>query len=160
VLDNGIRDLIAQFGPLDMRNAVITRGARERFHRDIFLHLRFHVDRGPTAPNQYSCFTRDPDDPEQRPPRASSATFIANIVAWLELGYCDPDIERGMRASYDLFADADMSALLGNIVLEQPWTEPAGIGEIAVVDNRTTLHATYHKDGETKGYRIGARYHI
>lgn len=160
-LDDGIRDLVAQFGPVILRNAVIAHGARGRFHRNIFPHLRFHVDRGPTAPNQYSCFTRDPDDPEQNPPRASSTIFIANIVAWLERvrdGRCDPKSERGTRSSCDLFADADMSELLGNIVLEQPWSEPAGTGEIVVLDNRTTLHATYHKDGKTKGYRIGARY--
>ncbi len=160
-LDHGIRDLVTQFGPVIFRNAVIEQGARRHFHRNIFLHLRFHVDRGPNASNQYSCFTRDPDDPDQRLQRATSTAFIGNIVAWLEMvrrGRCNPATERGARASYDLFADADMSELLGNIVLEQPWSEPAGTGEIAVVDNRTVLHATYHKDGETKGYRIGARY--
>lgn len=163
VLADGIKDLVAQFGPVILRNAVVTENARDRFHRNIFPHLRFHVDRGPSAPNQYSCFTRDPDDPEQRIPRASSTAFIANIVGWLELvrsGRCDPDNELGVRPSYDLWEGRDMSSLLGNVILEQPWSEPAGVGEIAVVDNRTTLHATYHKDGRTKGYRIGARYLI
>ncbi|NQU68898.1 MAG: hypothetical protein HQ514_00025 [Rhodospirillales bacterium] len=161
MLDDGIRSLVAQFGPVILRNAVMSQNARVRFHRNIFPHLRFHVDRGPTASNQYSCFTRDPDDADQRPPRASSTLFMANIVAWLEMvrsGLSAPGDERGTRPSYDLFDGADMSRLLGKIVLEQPWSEPAGTGEIVVLDNRTTLHATYHKDGETKGYRIGARY--
>jgi alpha-ketoglutarate-dependent taurine dioxygenase len=51
-----------------------------------------------------------------------------------------------------------MAPLLGEIIFEQPWNEPAGVGEIALIDNRTVLHATYHKDGSTRGYPIGARY--
>jgi hypothetical protein len=60
--------------------------------------------------------------------------------------------------SCDLFAGVDMDPLIGELILEQPWNEPEGTGEIVVVDNRTALHATYHKDGRTAGYRIGARY--
>ncbi|MBT4490414.1 MAG: hypothetical protein HOC72_22935, partial [Rhodospirillaceae bacterium] len=85
VLDQSIRALIAQFGAVSMRNATIAGAAREKFHRNIFPHLKFHVDRGPTSVNQYSCFTRDPDDPVQSLPRLSSTVFIANIVAWLEM---------------------------------------------------------------------------
>ncbi|MEE8332840.1 MAG: hypothetical protein V3R85_03245 [Alphaproteobacteria bacterium] len=160
-LNCSVRALVDSFGPVIFRNAYIDGGVRERFHRNIFPHLRFHVDRGPGMPNQYSCFTRDPFDAEQRGPRATSTLFIANIVAWLEMvraGACDPGAERGVRASYDLFHDADMAALFGDIVLDQPWNAPDGIGEIAVIDNRTVQHASYHKDGRTPGYRIGARY--
>ena len=161
VLDDSIRALIARFGAVFFRNARIAGAARRRFHRNIFPHLRFHVDRGANAVNQYSCFTRDPGEAEQRPPRDSSTLFIANIVAWLELvrsGGCDPSRERGVRAKYDLYGDCAVAELFGQVVLEQPWDAPEGSGEIAVIDNRTVLHATYHKDGETRGYPIGARY--
>jgi len=73
-------------------------------------------------------------------------------------GACDPVAERGMRASYHQFGGTDMACLPGNTVRDQPWNEPDGTGEIAVIDNRTVQHASYHKDGRTDGYRIGARY--
>lgn len=160
-LDDAIRGLVGRFGPVILRNATVDEALRGRFHRNIFPPLRFHVDRGPTMPNQISCFTRDPFDAEQKPPRASSTLFIANIVAWLESvrgSVAGAGAEGGMRPSYDLFDGRDMAALIGDIVLEQPWAEPEGTGEIAILDNRTTLHATWHKDGRTAGYRIGARY--
>ncbi len=163
VLDGTVRDLVERFGPVVFRNAHIAGEARNQFHRNIFPHLRFHTDRGPTAENQYSCFTRDPFDAEQRGRRASSTLFMANLAAWLEYvqnGGGDARAERGVRASYDLFEGTDMKALLGGVVFEQPWHEPDGTGEVVVADNRTVLHATYHKDGETKGYPIGARYLI
>ena len=65
-----------------------------------------------------------------------------------------------VRANYDLFSGITAADLFGRIILEQPWDAPDGTGEIAVIDNRTVLHATYHKDGETRGYPIGARYLI
>ncbi len=61
--------------------------------------------------------------------------------------------------SYNLYPDAARD-LFGDVILEQPWDAPEGTGEIAVIDNRTVLHASYHKDGRTKGYAIGARYLI
>jgi len=160
-LDDGIRALVGRFGPVIMRNAMVDHTLRGMFHRNIFPPLRFHVDRGPTMPNQYSCFTRDPFDAEQRGPRASSTLFIANIVAWLESlrnGDAASGASPGVKPSYDLFTGQDVTALFGDIILEQPWAAPAGTGEIAVLDNRTVLHATWHKDGRTPGYRIGARY--
>ncbi len=160
-LDEEIRALVNRFGPVIFRNATVEESVREKFHRNIFPHLRFHFDRGPNVPNQFSCFTRDPNDSEQRHPRTSSTLFIANIVSWLELvrtGSCTPGGETGVRPNYDLFEGADMAPLLDNIILEQPWSEPEGTGEIAVIDNRTLLHASYHKNALNKGYRIGARY--
>lgn len=161
VLDESIRTMIARFGPVFFRNATIISDMRDRFHRNVFPHLRFHVDRGSTMPNQYSCFTRDPSDAQQRPPRTSSTLFIANIVAWLELvraGIYKPGKDRGAISSCDLFRQVDIEPLLGDIVLDQPWTAPAGIGEIGIIDNKTVLHASYHWKGAEKGYPIGARY--
>lgn len=163
VFDDSIRTLVSRFGVVVLRNACIAGAARRMFHRNTFSHLQFHIDRGPNAANQYSCFTRDPDDPVQRQPRASSTLFIANIVAWLEsvhVGNCDPRVERGTRANYSLYGEANAADLFSEIILEQPWDAPEGIGEIAVIDNRTVLHAAYHKDGKTRGYPIGARYLI
>jgi hypothetical protein len=161
VLDASIRELVAWFGPVLLHNAVIAGGARARYHRNIFPHLRFHTDRAPDMPNRYSCFTRDPHDAEQRPPRASSTLFIANCVAWLEGvrdGQIDPAKEGGTPMNIDLFSNGAITDLLGSIVLEQPWCEPDGTAEIAVIDNATVLHATYHKVERVKGYPIGARY--
>ena len=161
VLDHSIRALVARFGPVIFRNAQMPDAVSDRFHRNIFPHLRFHVDRGPRMKNQYSCFTRDPLVPEQRAPRASSTLFVANLVAWLEQATCSNDGTRssaGVRASYDIFHGTPMAPLFGNIIMEQPWSAPDGTGEICVIDNRTVLHATYHKDGSIAGYPIGARY--
>ncbi|MDP6689024.1 MAG: hypothetical protein QF384_05980 [Alphaproteobacteria bacterium] len=163
VLDDSLRALVAQFGGVILRNATVAGDVRQRFHRNIFPHLKFHVDRGPTSANQYSCFTRDPDDPAQRQPRLSSTVFVANIVAWLEMiarGHANTDSERGVRASYDLFQDGKAGKLFGKVILEQPWIAPAGNGEIAVIDNRTVLHATFDKHNRRRGYPIGARYLI
>jgi hypothetical protein len=163
VLDESFRSLVAQFGGIFLRNATIAGAAREKFHRNIFPHLKFHVDRGPTSANQYSCFTRDPDDTAQRQPRLSSTVFVANIVAWLEMiskGRADANTERGVRASYELFQDSKAAKLFGKIILEQAWEAPAGTGEIAVIDNRTVLHATYDKQKKARGYPIGGRYLI
>ena len=162
VLDESIRALVARFGPVILHNAQLGAAIRGRFHRNIFPHLRFHVDRAPLAENQYSCFTRDPRDPDQRAQRASSTLFIANIVSWLERardagGGMRPPI--GVTSGYcELFDGQSIAPLLGEIILEQPWIEPDGTGEICVIDNRTVLHATYHKDGRTEGYPIGTRY--
>ena len=161
LLNESIRILVDRFGPVIFRNAHIESSKRKRFHRNVFPHLRFHIDRGPAQPNQFSCFTRDPFDAEQRRPRLSSTLFLAKIVAWLELvraAGCSFRPNRGALANCELFEGTDMATLLGEVVLEQPWSEPDGTGEIAVIDNRTVLHATYHKDGRTKGYPIGTRY--
>jgi TolB-like protein len=163
VLDHSIRALVAQFGAVIFRNAAIAGAGREKYHRNIVPHLKFHVDRGPTSANQYSCFTRDPDDPVQRHPRLSSTTFVTNIVAWLEMvrtGRANAKTERGIRVSYELFQEGRAAKLFGKVILEQPWEAPEGIGEIAVIDNRTVLHATYDKRKRQRGYPIGARYLI
>lgn len=160
-LNESVRALVQEYGPVIFHNACIAGEMRGRFHRNIFPHLRFHVDRGPTMPNQFSCFTRDPFDAEQRYPRSASTLFIANIVAWLELvrtGKTAPGGETGARPSYDLFDGADITPLFGKTILEQAWDAPEGTGEIAVIDNRTTLHATYLKIAQADSYRIGARY--
>jgi hypothetical protein len=163
VLDTAVRALVARFGPVVLANAYLDEACRERSHRNIFPHLRFHSDRGPDHPNQYSLFTRDPFDPEQAPPRQTSTLFAANAVAYLQALK-----EQGREArpegmshgSYDIFGRQRMDEVIGSIVLEQAWSRPHGTGEICVIDNRTVLHASYHRDRNQRGYRIGARYLI
>ena len=51
-----------------------------------------------------------------------------------------------------------MGQIIDNVVLEQRWDEPEGVGEIAMIDNATMLHASYYRDISELGYRIGVRY--
>ncbi len=161
VVDCDLRRAVAEYGPVVLRNVYLSAELRREFQRNIFQHLRFHYDRGPRQANQYSLFSRDPFDPVQAPPRCSSTLITANIVAYLQLARerrCNGAKERGVRASYDLFEREDMAPVLGNVVLEQPWDAPHGTGEIVVIDNRTVLHASYHRMPAVPGYPIGAKY--
>ena len=162
VLDEGVRRAIARFGLVAFRNAYIeSEEERKRCQRNIFPNLRFHFDRGANQHAVYSLYTRDGFDPVQKEPRTSSTVFIANIVAYLQSireKIPGAENERGVRGRYDIFPDEDMEKLIGEVVLEQAWDAPLGTGEIAVIDNRTVLHASYYRNGETPGYPIGTRY--
>lgn len=161
VLDDAVRDLVARFGPLILRNAAIAGAPAAEFQRNIFPDLRFHVDRGANQPNQYSCYARIATDPVQREPRSSSTVFAANIVAYLQgvrEGSINPAAERGMQASYDLFSRESPAPLMGKIILEQRWDAPRGTGEVVVIDNRTVLHSSYYRDPHNRGYPISTRY--
>jgi len=157
ILDAGLRNLVAEFGPVVVRNVVLDAAQRDRFHRNMFPHLDFHTDRGENQPNQYSLFTRDPSDPVQASPRESSTVFIANIVGPLQCAReGDPQDSTGVRALYRIFKTEDTESLMGRVIVRQPWNAPPGTGEVTVLDNRTVLHASYHKPG--RGYPIGTRY--
>ncbi|MCH7831773.1 MAG: hypothetical protein IIC55_02770 [Proteobacteria bacterium] len=62
----------------------------------------------------------------------------------------------GAKTLYAIFKDEDLEPLIGDILLEQPWTAPEGTGEICVFDNRTLQHASYYL--ARRGYSIGVRY--
>ena len=160
-LDDDVRDLVAQFGPVIVRNAYLTSESRDRAHKNIFPSLRFHYDRGRNMENQFSLFTRNPFDADQKDPRKSSTLFLANIVAHMqcmkEEGCRSPD-EKGLRPNYDIFLGENVPDLIGDILVDQPWAEPAGTGEIAIIDNMTVLHASWHRRAGDRGWRIGARY--
>jgi hypothetical protein len=47
---------------------------------------------------------------------------------------------------------------MGQVLLELGWRAPAGTGEIALLDNRTVLHASYYPRAQQKGYPIAVRY--
>lgn len=158
VLDNGVRALVDAFGPVFIRNAAMIDDHRAETQRNIFPHLDFHVDRGINQPNQYSLYSRDPLDPAQQEPRGSSTLFIANIVAHLqrvrEMG--GKDLSVPVKTRGILFAKERMDALFSRIVARLAWDEPAGTGELGVIDNRTVRHASYHRP--RKGWAIGTRY--
>lgn len=156
-LDEGLRDAVARFGPVILRNAHLCAARRAEGQRNIFQSLSFHIDRGMTQPDHYSLFWRDPFDPVQRAPRTSSTLIVPNAVAYLQaLKQGQPPHE--FRSRYDLFVEEDVLALVDDIVLEQPWRAPDGTGEICILDNRTVLHASYYARARDKGYPIGVRY--
>lgn len=161
-LDEGLRRAIDVFGPVVVRNAHLDAGNRDQCQHNIFPDLRFHFDRGPNQPNQISMYTRDCINPVQREPRTSSTVFVSNIVAQLQYlkeanGRANLD-RKGVRARYDIFDNRSMRPLLGDVVFEQPWTADTTAGEIAVIDNRTVLHASYYRGSKDPGYPIGTRY--
>ena len=160
-IHRGLCEIIARVGPVIFRNAYLTSAVRSYGHRNRFPHLRFHIDRNSKQTTRYSMYTRDPFDAEQRFPRTASTLFTANIVGQLQ-GIKDGSVVRqvhkGPRASAPLFENEDMSQNIDDIVLEQRWDEPEGVGEIAMIDNATMLHASYYRDITELGYRIGVRY--
>lgn len=161
-LDCELRKLIDTFGPVILRNAHLDDAIRADCQHNIFPDLRFHFDRGPNQPTQISMYTRDCTDQAQRHPRTSSTVFVANIVARLQHlreanGHAELQ-QKGISASYELFQNQPIISLIGEIILEQPWTAPTKAGEICVIDNRTVLHASYYRNAKTPGYPIGTRY--
>jgi len=160
VLDNNLKELIAEFGTIVFRNAYLVSNIKELYHRNNFPHLNFHTDRGEIHDNKYSFYTRDPFDEEQQYPRKASTIFIDNAVAYLQ-SHVEKSLrenEKGRRSHYSIFKhEGKEKETFGKLILEQPWTEPQGIGEICMIDNQSVLHSSY-KHGLDHGYRIGARY--
>jgi len=159
-LDETLRRIVQRFGPTILKNAFLPAAIRQKAQRNIFPHLQFHYDRASNQPTQYSLFSRDPFDEVQKEPRLSSTVFIANVVGILQSNLegnssKDPNV---LQAIYKIFGSENAQAQIGKIMLEQAWNEPAGTGEISILDNRTVLHASYYRDRVTKGYPIGVRY--
>lgn len=156
-----LKKLIAQFEVLIITNAKVCDSLKDIGHRNRFPHLKFHRDRNEHQPTPYSLYTRDPRCAEQAKPRISSTLFISNIVAYLQCMQ-ERDYEqikqKGPQSHYNIFYQTDISKVLNKIILEQRWDRPHGTGEIAIVDNRRTLHASYLRDKVHHGYRIGVRY--
>lgn len=48
--------------------------------------------------------------------------------------------------------------MFGSVILEQPWSAPEGVGEIAIIDNNRILHANFRHEIHTRPYSICARY--
>ncbi len=159
-LDENLRRIVGRFGPVIVRNAYLPADSRREAQRNIFANLNFHFDRGSNQSSQYSLFFRDPFDAVQAQPRTSSTLFVANIVAHLQYARehrCRPEDQR-WRTRYEIFHDEALDALIDRIVLEHPWDEPEGTGEISLLHNRTVLHASYYRHETAKGYPISVRY--
>ncbi len=156
VLDQDVKEAIAEFGPVILRNAYMSSKCRSEGQKNIFPDLSFHIDRGSTQDNQYSLFCRDPFDDVQKAPRASSTLLIANIVGYLQAKKQGQNPPEHLKKLYAIFEDEDLAPLFETILLHQPWDEPEGSGEICVLDNRTVLHASYYRTAQ--GYPIGVRY--
>lgn len=148
-LDDNLREIVDTFGPLFIRNVFMDSKCRKLGHRARFPHLHFHRDRLSTSPTPYSLFSRDPFDPIQVEPRLSSTLFIPNITAYLQClkeERFDDIKDGGVKSHCDLFMQEDIKELTESIVLEYPWSEPRGTGEISIMDNRTLLHASYYQN--------------
>lgn len=161
VLDAGLRDIIARNGPVIIKNACIVKKMRAHGHRNRFPHLNFHIDRSDNQPTQYSMYSRDPFDAEQRYPRTASTLFVPSCVGPMQAvreGNEQLRFHKGRLSTYTLFTREDCARLMNRIILEHRWDEAEGIGEISMLDNRTTLHASYYRDMYNKGYKIGVRY--
>ena len=159
-LDEGLRFLMAQAGPVIIKNAYLNTKHRGYGHRNRFPHLNFHVDRTANQPDHYSMYTRDPSDPEQSFPRTVSTLFSANIVGHLQAaqeGIINPN-SAGIKNTYTVFTKENMENIFGNLILDQRWEESKGTGEMAMQDNLTCLHASYYRNQHVKGYKIGVRY--
>lgn len=157
VLDDGLREIVGTFGPVMLRNAFMAEAERTGGQRNIFPSLRFHFDRGATQADRYSLFWRDPFDPVQREPRTSSTLILANAVAQVQ-ALKEGDTSRDFKPLYQLYEDEDVRQSIGDVVIEQAWDAPPGMGEISILDNRTVLHASYYPRPEDRGYPIGVRY--
>ena len=156
-LDKNLRALLARFGPVLLRNVQLPGRDGKSDQRNIFPDLKFHIDRAGAQAEQISMFWRDPGDPVQREPRSSSTLVMPNFSARcqaLEEGYDDHEPTR----SYEFFGEANVSALIGKILLELPWDAACGIGEVSLLDNRTVVHASYYPRASDKGYPISVRY--
>lgn len=156
VLDESVKNLLRQFGPMILRNAFMAEKSRAEGQRNIFPDLKFHIDRGSTQDNQFSLFCRDPFDDVQKAPRTSSTLLIANIVGYLQAKKEGQEPEDRPQSLFTIFNNENLDPLMDKILLHQPWSEPEGTGEICVLDNRTVLHASYYR--EAQGYPIGVRY--
>jgi hypothetical protein len=153
--------LIELFEVVVIHNASVDEQSKDIGHRNRFPHLKFHRDRNEHQPTPYSLYTRDPRCPEQVNPRTSSTLFISNLVAYLQC-MKQRDYEQltteGPQSHYDIFYTTDMDEVIAQVMLEHRWDDPQGVGEISMLDNRHSLHASYWREGHQPGYRIGVRY--
>jgi hypothetical protein len=155
--------LMAEFGPVLLKNAFLPGAIESVGHRNRFPHLNFHRDRNENQPTPYSLFYRNPFDETQKHPRTASTLFVSNQHARKELEVAGQGIPETTDLSHSfLFNEVHNAALisnyLGKLILEQPWNLAEGMGEICLQDNRQLLHASYYRNASQDGYRIGVRY--
>jgi hypothetical protein len=155
-----LKNLIAKFGVVYFKNAYLDKIARSDGHKNKFRQLSFHKDRSDNQPMSFSCFTRDPFDEMNIPPRTSSTLLIPNITGFLlmisEKKLIDP-LEFKIFSHIEIYNEKNIRDFLEKTVIEVPWTAPAGKGEVSILDNRTLLNASYYRKTEDS-YQIGVWY--
>ncbi len=156
-LDGGLRALLRRFGALTFRNAYLPERLRAGAQRNVFQSLSFHIDRGRNQDDNISMFWRDPFDPVQCAPRSSSTLVLANAAAYFQ-AVEEGQGEHAFKLLYRLFENQEIAPLIGAVMVELDWRAPEGVGEIALVDNLTVLHASYYARPKFKGYPIAVRY--
>jgi hypothetical protein len=157
-LDSGLRALLNRYGSLTFTNAVMPNHVRTSEQRNVFKSLSFHTDRTQAQGDTITMFWRDPTDPVQREPRTSSTLILANAAAYLQA--IKEGAEEGeFKLLYQLFDRVKIQPpLVGDVMIELGWRAPTGVGEISLIDNLTTLHASYYPHRADKGYPISVRY--
>jgi hypothetical protein len=155
VLHPELKSLINQYGAVILRNVRILEQNGSGYQKNIFPNLVFHIDRGPQFSNQYTFFYRNPDDPEHYRPRTTSTLITPNLAAQLQARRENLGGE-STPTNIRLFNNNSQKSAIGNYVLEQKWDAPEGTGEVCILDNRTTLHASYHR--QEGGYPISVKY--
>lgn len=160
-INPGLCQLVDRVGPVVLQNVHLESQVRSYGHRNRFPHLQFHIDRSAQQEARHSMYTRDPFDDEQKHPRTSSTLFIANIVAHLQSlkeGITTRATAENIITTRLIFEKENMEEAIGKVILEQRWDEPEGTGEICMIDNVSVLHASYYRDAQRSGYKIGVRY--
>lgn len=155
ILKQNLKSLIAEFGVIIIRNVRLNNSRPADYQKNIFPDLKFHVDRGPQFDNQYSLFYRNPTDPDHQPPRSTSTLIAPTPVIRLQ-GLKEGLDTGNCHILQSLFVKESPAEAIGEYFLEQPWSARRGTGEICIFDNRTVMHASYHRDG--KGYKIAVQY--
>lgn len=150
-----LKFILTKFGACAIKNIRLANPANTEFHKNIFPDLVFHVDRGPHFSNQYSLFYRDPADPEHALPRKTTTLIMPNAAAELQ-GTREGIWSQSASISSRLFNEHSPRPAIDHYVFEQKWNAPKGTGEICFFDNRTVLHASYHRGDY--GYPIAVQY--
>lgn len=156
-LHEELRGLVRSFGPVIFRNVHLPKETRSAEQRNVFAKLEFHIDRAPQQPDHYTLFWRDPFDAIQRHPRSSSTLVLANAAAHLQ-AQKEGHESRELKTRYRLFENETVATLVNEVMVEIPWRAAEGVGEVAVLDNTTVLHASYYAHPELRGYPISVRY--
>ncbi len=154
-LNSHLKYVVSMFGVCIFKNIKLENPAHTKFHKNIFPDLVFHIDRGDNFSNQFSLFYRDPDDPEHRFPRRTTTLIMPKAAAHLQ-AVKENCVSSSTLINCKLFNDMSAEHAIGKYMVEQKWDAPELNGEICFFDNRTVLHASYHRGNF--GYPISVQY--
>lgn len=150
-----LKYIIDTFGVCSIKNIKLENPAGKEFQKNIFPDLMFHIDRGKHFNNQYSLFYRNPDDPKHRHPRTTTSLIIPNAASHLQ-AIKENCLTSSSHINCKLFTNEPAGPAIGEYMVEQKWDAPELNGEICFFDNRTVMHASYHRGNF--GYQIAVQY--